>query len=188
MVRDWFPHSDAEVQAELLTALGQDEMYPWQPSQARDYFIAQQSFWPEDWLADGELARRGQVLLQAMHQGWQALSLGQQLRQALAERFVTVPVGWLEKICDDAARFVGEQVTETERLIACVQGCLVNWSIEDLQILARPYAYAMRGSQVESTQDERAWVELSALEQAKLSFAIAKAALQMAQQYQDTLQ
>jgi hypothetical protein len=64
-----------------------------------------------------------------------------------------------------------------------VQDCLPSWGEEDLQVLARPFAYAMRGSETEMLEVAlrsvrcAEWADLSSIEQARLSLALARYAL-----------
>ena len=74
-----------------------------------------------------------------------------------------------------------------DRLVECVQSLLPDWAEDDLLVLARPFAYAMRGSQaadVESVLGEirhEDWTALSKIEQARVSIAIAHYALEQLQ-------
>ena len=62
-----------------------------------------------------------------------------------------------------------------------MQDLLPNWATEDLLVIARPYAYAMRGdtgvNNIDNIVRPLAWTELSELERAKLTIAIAQAAI-----------
>jgi hypothetical protein len=66
--------------------------------------------------------------------------------------------------------------------VQCVQDALPNLAEDDLYVLARPLAYAMRGNDapIESTLERVRsieWDALSDVEQARLSLAIARFAL-----------
>jgi hypothetical protein len=73
------------------------------------------------------------------------------------------------------------QLEPIDRLIQSVQDLLPNWAAEDLLVIARPYAYAMRGdtgvNEIDNIVRPLAWTELSELERAKLTIAIAQAAI-----------
>lgn len=70
-----------------------------------------------------------------------------------------------------------------DQLVESAQSVLVGWEAEDLQVMARPLAMAMRGGQAEildltlRSVRQVAWEELSEIEQARLSLAIARYAL-----------
>ena len=54
------------------------------------------------------------------------------------------------------------------------------WAEDDLRVFARPLAYAMRG-EVASEPSSNDWAALSEIEQAKLTLAIAKYAMEHVQ-------
>jgi hypothetical protein len=70
-----------------------------------------------------------------------------------------------------------------DQLVTSAQTVLTDWATDDLQVMARPLAMAMRGGHAEivdvTLQSIRPvdWEELSAIEQARLSLAIARYAL-----------
>ncbi|HAG81788.1 MAG TPA: hypothetical protein DCL61_11625 [Cyanobacteria bacterium UBA12227] len=70
-----------------------------------------------------------------------------------------------------------------DRMIQCVEELLPNWAEDDLQVLARPLAYAMRGAEAETVELALGavrpldWTELSEIERARLSLAIARIAI-----------
>ncbi|CDN16487.1 FIG00875589: hypothetical protein [Richelia intracellularis] len=51
---------------------------------------------------------------------------------------------WLQKIAQATTNIVDSQVSVGEQLVECVQSVLPAWEEEDLLVLARPVAYAMR--------------------------------------------
>jgi len=66
-----------------------------------------------------------------------------------------------------------------DRLVACVQEILPTWADDDLYVLARPLAYAMRSDDAPVTAVIDAvrsadWADLSEIEQARLSLALAR--------------
>jgi len=74
----------------------------------------------------------------------------------------------------NTSRLIGDQL-----LVECVQTVLPNCETETLLVLARPYAYAMRGLEPQNAEstisdiNNREWTVLSEIEQAKVSLAIA---------------
>jgi hypothetical protein len=70
-----------------------------------------------------------------------------------------------------------------DQLVESVQTVLTDWETDDLQVMARPLAFSMRGGQEEVLEvllqsvRQTDWEALSELEQARLSLAIARYAL-----------
>ncbi|NER39491.1 MAG: hypothetical protein F6J93_37065 [Oscillatoria sp. SIO1A7] len=101
------------------------------------------------------------------------------IQESLASKFAAlVPISWLEDIAIRAARVAAQitNISAATQLVQCTRGLFPDWAEEDLQVLARPFAYAMRGSAVESTlatTKHRDWTTLSEIERVKLSLAIA---------------
>ena len=111
------------------------------------------------------------------------------LRESLRRKFGAVPLSWL----DDIARCALElwqlpdldpaKLSAAQQLVYCVLPLFPNWAEEDLQVLARPFAYAMRGGELfigggalANIQVEN-WQGLSEIEKARVSLAIAHYAL-----------
>ncbi len=215
------------IELELLDSLVIDEIaYPWNPADPDSelYFQASEQDCRLEELTDEVLAARTPIWVAQLEKIWQGVSTGNhqehggehsqkrsqkqsaiaQVKEAIYAKFADfVPVTWLEAI---AARVV--EVTQTgcpklnqmslgEQLVQCVHHLLPDWTKEDLQVLARPYAFAMRGNQGESTREStlvgadgldsasRPWQELSDIERARVSFAIARLALAELNQIED---
>ena len=100
---------------------------------------------------------------------------------ALKNLFPHFPKSWLDHILKQAETIGLESLSLTEQLLQCVQDLFPGWNVEDLQVIARPYAFAMRSFSpaADLTTDLSAaeWEHLSDLEQIRLSLAVAKAAL-----------
>ncbi len=101
------------------------------------------------------------------------------LREALQTAFASlVPQSWLNTIAQNATEIFISQQSIGEQLVQCVQNVLPTWGAEDLLVLARPYAYAMRSGEAHNPQavmskfGNRDWTTLSEVEQAKVSLAI----------------
>ena len=100
------------------------------------------------------------------------------------QRFAAqVPQQMLDAIVQRAQQVLSSNLTLADQLVHAVQDCLPSWEEEDLQVLARPFAYAMRGSETEMLEVAlrsvrcAEWTELSGIEQARLSLAIARYAI-----------
>ena len=66
-----------------------------------------------------------------------------------------------------------------DKIVQCVQDVLPNWAADDLFVLARPLAYSMRSREDNGTElvfnrlSNHEWINLSEIEQAKVSVALA---------------
>ncbi len=173
----------AQVQKAFLAIVMESEpiIYPWEPSQAgtEDYFAQQQQEFPLDnILAAAELEAKSASLFSHLDQCWQSLAQGEVIKQGLIDRFQGVPSAWLDAIAATAQEIHQQGYSLQDKLVNCVQSLLSQWSEEDLQVLARPLAYAMRGNGTEEQTFTGVWENLSPVEQARWGLAIAKAALQ----------
>ncbi len=190
-------YTPSPAQGELLKALLEpdDAPYPWNPadSESEAYFVqAEQEFVVEDWL-DQEIAARSSTFFTQLDQLWSAttptayaagitnVTLQTHLRSEFAAR---IPQGWLDAIANTAHQIFSIEQSIADQLVQCVQSLLPNWTEEDLVVLARPFAYAMRGSQMADIEivlgevQPEDWAMLSEIEQARISLAIARYALE----------
>jgi len=176
------------VHSELLEALLQSEeiVYPWNPAEpeAEVYFSElEQDFEREGWL-DGEINQRSQQLFSHLDACWTTIPDADELKASLFEKFATrIPQDWLEAIAQKAHQMASSSLSLADQLVECVQELLPNWAEEDLLVVARPFAYAMRGTpdaavdNTLSTVKQPEWTKLSAREQAQLTMAIARYAI-----------
>lgn len=189
-------YSQSQARLELLEALTVcDAPYAWNPAdpEAQAHLDAiEQEFMFEDVLGE-ELAERSALAVVRLEQLWSAVGATdsnlEKLRAALHEQFAAVvPLSWLDQIVASAREQSSTHLSLAERLVQCVTQLLPQWAPEDLQVLARPYAYAMRGESLESTranQTHREWTDLSEIEKARLSLAIARCALTQLKNLED---
>ncbi|PSB28047.1 hypothetical protein C7B82_14435 [Stenomitos frigidus ULC18] len=155
--------------------------YIWNPAapESETFFTAlEQEFSLDDWKVD-EVATRSSVFFAQLDQLWSAATLQETLVQRFASR---MPQQLLTAIATRAQQVLSSSVSLADQLVQCVQDALPNLAEEDLYVLARPLAHAMRGndSPVESTLERVhsiEWDALSEVEQARLSLAIARFAL-----------
>jgi hypothetical protein len=155
--------------------------YPWNPAEpeVEPFFnqVDEQFTW--DGWENVEIERRSQAFYQQLDQLWAVTPL----QTALTKKFVTAPQNLLRAIARQAQQLANTSATVADQLILCVHEVLPQWAPEDLQVLARPLAYAMRSddtSPVETTLNairSLDWSELSELEQARMSLAIARYAI-----------
>ncbi|MHC5609987.1 MAG: hypothetical protein ACYTXA_02870 [Nostoc sp.] len=190
----------SQIELEFLEALlePEDATYPWNPGddQSEAYFEQlEQEFGMSDFLEE-ELTRRSPDFYSHLDTLWsgiastpddnhnqqQALVLN--LQEALRTTFsASVPQVLLNSIASKAAEIFAAGQLIGEQLVECVQTVLPTWGTEDLLVLARPFAYAMRSSESQnaasalSNLQNSEWTALSEVEKAKLSLAIASYAL-----------
>ncbi|WRH65035.1 MAG: hypothetical protein RSE13_13780 [Planktothrix sp. GU0601_MAG3] len=182
--------NDPEIQTEwdLLNDLfPYDLPYPWNP-----YTIEAESFFIEREagtsivavFTEAELAERSQRLMNQINQLWSATHLQTSLLKRFAEK---IPDELLNRLAQVVTRMT-EQVSSqslslADQLVGCVQELLPQWPEDDLQVLARPFAYAMRGGETDGVRSNStilegtSWSELSEIEQARTCLAIARYAL-----------
>jgi len=179
---------EIQVEWDLLHCLfPEDQLYPWNPYtvEAEAYFLEQDA---EDGFGmlftEAELADRSERFMGQINQVWSST----RLQTSLLERFSTqIPDELLNRLVRVATQ-MREQVSLqglslADQLVHCVQELLPQWSEEDLQVLARPFAYAMRGGEMDGGQSNPAiipttiWSELSEIEQARTCFGVARYAL-----------
>ena len=183
------PLDDSEVQAQLIDSLlaSSTDTYPWNPAEpdTADYYLeADRHFSLDDW-SDAEITQRSQLFFAQIQSCWAnspAPVLEISPLAALIEKFgARVPQQWLGQIAENVRCLATNQLEPIDLLIQSVQDLLPNWAADDLLVIARPYAYAMRGDtgveNIDNIVRPLAWTELSELERAKLTIAIAQAAI-----------
>ena len=190
-------YTPSPEQVDLLEALLEpdDAPYPWNTADpdSEAYFAERTGEFLLEDLADEEIAARAQTFFTQLEQLWSATTPaddtpgdtpGNTLEATLQERFAAcIPQGWLNAIAHQANSVFSTQRSMADQLVQCVQDLLPSWAEEDLLVLARPFAYAMRGKETEAIESvpgnaqSRDWTALSEIEQARLSLAIAQYAL-----------
>ena len=155
--------------------------YPWNPSDpsAESFFLElEQEFSLNTW-EDHDIAQRSQSFFSHLDALW----LATDLKTTLAQKFAWVPQALLAAIAQQAQKVVETSNSLADQLIQCVQDVLPSWTEDDLQVLARPLAYAMRSDAADvvdatiNSVDAIAWSDLSETEQARMSLAIARYAI-----------
>lgn len=192
-IRPFVAPFQAQVELELLQLILQDSAssYPSNPAEpeAEAYFASlEQEVIKAGWVEEDFFAPV-QALTSQFNQLWAAVDATETVAQRLFnteffQRFATqVPQQMLNTIVQRAQQMISSNRTLADQLVHAVQECLPNWEEEDLQVLARPFAYAMRGSETEMLEVAlrsvrcAEWAELSGIEQARLSLAIARYAI-----------
>ena len=195
------PNDDSRslTELELLEALlaPDDATYPWNPAdlESEAYFSEQeQQFLLEDCL-DAEIASGSDAFFSCLEKIWAetirasepinvtSVADAVDLQTTLQQRFATyIPQSWLAAIARQAYDVLSGQKSIADQLVQCVQELLPNWAEDDLLILARPVAVAMRcpDTAIESQLSHvscQNWANVSEIEQARASLAIARYAL-----------
>jgi hypothetical protein len=192
--RPHFSSFHAQAERELLQLiLHSDTPYPWNPaeSEAEAYFAELEQEVAAGW-SSAEIAAQGQALGSQLEQLWATVLPTAAVRESTAQALSTelftqfsaqVPKPFLDKIVARASQIITANLSVADQLVQCVQELLPEWGEDDLQVLARPFAYAMRGAETEMLEAAlrsvrcAAWTELSGIEQARLSLAIARYAI-----------
>lgn len=178
------------IHAELLqSVLDEEPSTPWIQAESADEYANRLEAAGEALELSDEAAAKGwQALSAQLNQMWEAstemaaeTSVIAQLQQKFAER---LPNRFLQLIADKAQQVVGSGQPMMDQLISCVRSELSNLGTDDLRVVARPMAFAMRGSSVEESVDMAInstriaeWDALAPIEQARLSLAAARYAI-----------
>ncbi|MEG4232388.1 hypothetical protein QUA40_09770 [Microcoleus sp. Pol11C3] len=178
---EYFRDSQTQAQMELLATIVQtDVAYPWNPAQleSESYLAAlEQEFALSDSLSDSDIALKSQVLFSQLEQVW----LTTALQKSLREKFARVPQDFLASIAQSVQNATVKYQSLADQMVECVLDILPQWAEEDLQVLARPLAYAMRDVDSEGGElvmaTKRPWAQLSEIEQARVSLAVARYAI-----------
>lgn len=166
--------------------------YPFNPSdpETESYFeMLEQEVLETGWSMD-DLTEQGQILSDRVEQLWSAFPTSiedlptEALSSILSQRFAArVPQQLLQNIAQRAQQVVSQNLSLADQLVQCVQDCLPNWGEDDLQVFARPLAFAMRSPETEVLESalqsirSASWTDLSEIEQARLSLVIARYAI-----------
>ncbi|MEG4275656.1 MULTISPECIES: hypothetical protein [unclassified Microcoleus] len=178
---EYFRDSQTQAQMELLATIVQtDVAYPWNPAQleSESYLTAlEQEFALSDSFSDSDIALKSQVLFSQLEQVW----LTTALQKSLREKFARVPQDFLTSIAQSVQNATVKYQSLADQMVECVLDILPQWAEEDLQVLARPLAYAMRDVDSEGAQlvmaAQKPWAQLSEIEQARVSLAVARYAI-----------
>ena len=177
----YFRDSETQAQMDLLaTIVHTDVAYPWNPAQleSESYLTGlEEEFALSDSFSDSDIAQKSQVLFAQLEQVW----LTAALQKSLREKFARVPQDFLARIAQSVQNATVKYQSLADQMVECVLDILPQWAEEDLQVLARPLAYAMREVDSEGAQlalaTKRPWAQLSEIEQARVSLAVARYAI-----------
>ncbi len=181
----------SSVELDLLATLlePEDATYPWNPAdpESEAYFSEMEQEFMIDESLESEIATRSQTFYNQLNTLWSefpTVSVVASIKETLQAACASgVPHKWLDAIAQKATEIFASEQSIGDQLVQCVQSVLPTWGVEDLLVLARPYAYAMRSNESQSLASvinnlgNRDWADLSEIEQAKVSLAISYYAL-----------
>jgi hypothetical protein len=180
----FFEDFKTRTEFDLLEAIALDDTaYPWNPDESEAYFTRlEEEFTESDFVTNIDIVNGSQKLFATLEENWSKFSVHQSLFERFGKR---MPQDLLTKLAT-SVREISERASQTlgglslsDRLVYCVGEIMPQWALEDLEVLARPMAYAMRDSQVDPVDSTLAnipevnWQDLSEVERARLSLAIA---------------
>lgn len=176
-----------QAQGEILElVLGSQTVYPWnlaEPESEAYFRECEQQFNLLESSSPAEIETGTEALFSQLHSCWSSVSQDA-LLATLVERFGNlVPKSWLQEISQQAQDVVEANISHTRKLVQTVQPLLSNWVEADLEVFARPFAYATRGrvnEELESALDGESfqnWHSLSHVKQARYTVMIAHYAL-----------
>ena len=186
-------HAEAELTDCLLASQTID--YPWNPTDpdTADYYAESDAYYSLDDWSDAELTEKSQSFFTKLQACWvdapsPILSVNSVVEAALTDKFGDrVPKQWLTLIASRVSSLGKSHLEPVEQLVQSVQELLSNWAIDDLLVIARPYAYAMRCNPGVTDPDrivrDLEWTKLSELERAKLTILIAQYAIDQTSNY-----
>jgi hypothetical protein len=169
-----------QTDLDLLQALfAEENHYPWNPTQPEsEGYLAEleTEFELSNCFTDGEVTQRSEAFFTQVEQLYTTTTLQQTLLQRFADQ---MPRDLLHRLAQTVLH-VSQQMSDcsgslADQLVECVQDILPQWQAEDLYVLARPFAYSMLGAETEVRSTD--WTELSEVEQARMSLAVARYAL-----------
>ncbi|MDA0674626.1 MAG: hypothetical protein O3C67_13105 [Cyanobacteria bacterium] len=175
--------SSNRTELDLLHALlNEDGTYPWQPHAPENeaYFSTLDSTWDEEDMPQEALQGHWQALANQAAQLWGAAEATPLLAR-LSQRFGSrVPQGILSQLAQQVQTAAQRGGSLLDQLVLAVDDVLDQWDSDDLRVMARPLAMAMRdghGDILEATlrsTGDRDWSQLSDVEKARLGLAIAR--------------
>jgi hypothetical protein len=144
--------------------------YPWNPADSDAFFNQLPQL--TDNLDGSDLQIRAADFFTTLDQLWD-----RSLQTLLVRKFATVPQSILASIAQQAGSLAKTAASQADQLIQCVQQSLPQWDLDDLQVMARPMAYAMRGQDPKGEAIAKDWASLSEVDRAKLLLEIAQYAI-----------
>jgi hypothetical protein len=178
------------AQSDLLASIVNPQRpYPWEPSnpEAEAYFATAAEDL-DDPRVEAAIAAGWQTFSAQLDAQWgEASTVAKAVTLALTAQFQErMPIDLLQAIATTATALIRSSESFLDQLVACANQVLPSWDRDDLAVLARPLAYSLRDGHSEILDlNLRAtpptdWHNLSDIEKARLSLAIASIALKTA--------
>ena len=173
-----------QIEQELLhSLLNQEEAYPWNLyDPATPQYLEGLEQASEATLLDEALDSKWQQVSQLAAQLWESPT--QSLLATLTQKFgARMPAHLLQTLAASTQVVASDSGALIDQLVTAAQSVLTGWDADDLNVMARPLAMAMRSGQEEILEAtlrsvrQTDWADLSEVEQARLSLAIARYAL-----------
>ena len=174
-----------QIELEMLhSVLDKDASYLWNPSDLANTNYLDKL---EDIFASGDLSEdifksQWSRVSQQAEQLWSNSSSA--LVKSLIQEFESrMPSQLIAQLATKAQEVSTNGLELVDQLVDCVQAVVTGWNVDDLQVMARPLAMAMRDGRSEilnvalRSVRQTDWDNLSDLEQARLTLAIARHAL-----------
>ena len=165
-----------QINAELLAILIEEEVtYPWDVTavEGNDPLdVTETPFSLCEGLEATAIEAQAHRFFSSLHQKFPTVSVSS--RSNIFDKFASLlPAEHLNRLVESAENLVNSQLDNLDRLVVCLSDLFPQWSPEDLQVFARPYAYTMRSGQSDTNIYTEYWQNLSEIEQTRLSAAIA---------------
>jgi hypothetical protein len=165
-----------QINAELLAILIEEEVtYPWDVTavEGNDPLdVTDTPFSLCEGLEATAIEAQAHRFFSSLHQKFPTVSVSS--RSNIFDKFASLlPAEHLNRLVESAENLVNSQLDNFDRLVVCLSELFPQWSPEDLQVFARPYAYTMRNGQSKTTIDTEDWQSLSEIEHIRRSAAIA---------------
>ncbi|NES67091.1 MAG: hypothetical protein F6K24_18480 [Okeania sp. SIO2D1] len=186
-------NNSTQVELDLLNSIVLDDIaYPWNPETAESdtYFDSLEEELPlSDLLTDLEMTSACKEFYSQTDRLFCAIDIQNSLSEkfsGLAPKNLLNKLGKVAVNVVDQVNSLGSILSLSDQLVHCVSEVLPGWDLEDLEVMARPLAYSMRGSHDDAVENTLAtiqstsWYDLSEVEQARLSLAIALYAISKA--------
>ena len=173
-----------QIEQELLhSLLNQEEAYPWNLyDPATPQYLDGLEQASEATLLDEALDSNWPQVSQLAAQLWESPT--QSLLATLTQKFgARMPAHLLQTLAASTQVVASDSGALIDQLVTAAQSVLTGWDADDLNVMARPLAMAMRSGQEEILEAtlrsvrQTDWADLSEVEQARLSLAIARYAL-----------
>lgn len=164
--------------------------YPWNPTspETEAFFTESAPLSIEDGWQEEAVGDRARAFFNTLDQVWAT----SELQVSLVERFAArMPKAWITAIAQQAQQIVADaqqtisqaSATLSEQLVQCVRDVVPGLADDDFYVLARPLAVSMRSDSTTMIDTFVAqvpqvdWEQLSDVQRARLSLAVARYAI-----------